>query len=163
MHSLQPAQSLAHAAQEAPMKCEANGCTTPSLERKALPGSAADVAAGIPTPWVVTDIPAGWCVRMVENTDVTSSRLVVLCPTHAMGVAELRVTFRKQAPLDYGDVRSLAHFLASVAIRNNVGAYLAVGWLCREFERLGRVMEGLDDTEELMARARAADPDRGQT
>jgi hypothetical protein len=69
------------------MNCEANGCTA-ALTPKAIPGSAADVAAGIPSPWVVTDIPPGWCVRQVENTDLGSSRLVVLCRMHSAGVVK---------------------------------------------------------------------------
>lgn len=63
------------------MNCEANGCKA-SLELKSLPGS----AMGGPSPWVVTDIPAGWCVRFVENVDIGSGRLVVLCPAHSAGV-----------------------------------------------------------------------------
>lgn len=63
------------------MNCEANGCTA-ALEPKSLPGS----AMGGPSPWVVTDIPPGWCVRFVENVDIGSGRLVVLCPVHSAGI-----------------------------------------------------------------------------
>lgn len=63
------------------MNCEANGCTA-ALTPKPLPGS----AMGGPSPWMVTDVPPGWCVRKVENIDIGSGRLVVLCPLHGAGV-----------------------------------------------------------------------------
>lgn len=65
------------------MKCEANGCSA-ALEPKSLAGS----AMGGASPWQVTDIPPGWCVRLTENTEVGTSRLVVLCPVHSAGVVQ---------------------------------------------------------------------------
>jgi len=97
------------------MKCEANGCTA-ALEPKSLPGS----AMGGPSPWVVTDIPPGWCVRLVENVDIGSGRLVVLCPVHSAGIvpappAKPRPRYKVVADERTGvahcpDLPSLGHF-----------------------------------------------------